>query len=286
MLLFANKARSALTGSVTAAVGQVAAVTAASGALFVGIGGVATSATNPMRCVMTAVDANGNDTGAFEIVEITRSGDNLTLVARGLEGTAAAAWGAGTVIENRPTADSQLGKTVWRSGVRVPAAARQVTSGSRVIVVNTLYAMPLNVGPSFPIAGLEISVVTLVAATLARLGVYEDDGTGYPGALLLDFGTVSTAAVAIATIAGVVAASARPRWLALVGNGAPALAITAASLFDPPFGYSAGQTNRFDWGFSVAFAFAALPATFPTASVTTLNSIAPGLPFYIGALRS
>lgn len=107
MLLFANKARSLLTGSVTSAAGQVAAVTAASGALFVGVGGVATSTTNPMRCVMTAVDGSGNDTGAFEVVEITRSGDNLTLVSRGLEGTTAAAWGAGTVIECRPSAGTR-----------------------------------------------------------------------------------------------------------------------------------------------------------------------------------
>jgi hypothetical protein len=105
MLLFANKARAALTGSVASAAGQVAAVTTGAGALFVGVGGVATSTTNPMRCVLTAVDANGNDTGAFEVVEVVRSGDNLTLQSRGLEGTTAAAWGAGTVIECRPTAE-------------------------------------------------------------------------------------------------------------------------------------------------------------------------------------
>lgn len=104
MLLFANKARAALTGSVTSAAGQVAAVTTGAGALFVGVGGVATSTANPMRCVITAVDANGNDTGAFEVVEVVRSGDNLTLQSRGLEGTSAAAWSAGAIVECRPTA--------------------------------------------------------------------------------------------------------------------------------------------------------------------------------------
>ena len=108
MLLTANKARSLLTGSVTSAAGQVAAITASSGALFVGVGGIATSTGNPMRCVLTAVDANGNDTGAYEIVNVTRSGDNLTLVSRGLEGTTAASWSAGTVIECRPTAGTPL----------------------------------------------------------------------------------------------------------------------------------------------------------------------------------
>lgn len=106
MLLFANKARSTLTNSVTSAAGQVATVTASTGALFVGVGGVATSTTNPMRCVLTAVDANGNDTGAFEVVEVVRSGDNLTLQARGLEGTTPSAWNAGAMIECRPTAEA------------------------------------------------------------------------------------------------------------------------------------------------------------------------------------
>lgn len=104
MLLFANKARSTLTNSVTSAAGQVATVTAGEGALFVGLGGFATSTTDPMRCVLTAVDGDGNDTGVYEIVEIVRSGDNLTLQSRGLEGTSAAAWGIGTIIECRATA--------------------------------------------------------------------------------------------------------------------------------------------------------------------------------------
>jgi len=125
MLLFANKARSFLTGSVTSAAGQVAAITTTSGALFVGVGGVATSTANPMRCVLTAVDANGNDTGAFEIVEVVRSGDNLTLQSRGLEGTSAAAWASGTVIECRQTAGVAAGAheqtIVQRSGLLAQA---------------------------------------------------------------------------------------------------------------------------------------------------------------------
>lgn len=136
MLLFANKARAALTGSVTSAAGQVAAVTTGAGALFVGVGGVATSTANPMRCVLTAVDANGNDTGAFEVVEIVRAGDNLTLQSRGLEGTAAAAWGAGTVIECRPTADLMsrgreivLYQGVGQIGVATNAVATSLLPG-------------------------------------------------------------------------------------------------------------------------------------------------------------
>jgi hypothetical protein len=104
MLLFANKARSLLTSGITSAAGQTANITAASGALFVGVGGVATGTNKVIRCVLTAVDANGNDTGAYEIVEVTRAADVLTFVNRGLEGTTAAAWSAGTLVECRPSA--------------------------------------------------------------------------------------------------------------------------------------------------------------------------------------
>jgi hypothetical protein len=152
MLLFANKARTLLTGSVTSAAGQVAAVTTSSGALFVGVGGIATSTANPMRCVITAVDGSGNDTGAFEIVEITRSGDNLTLVSRGLEGTTAAAWSAGAVIECRSTADStvrdrpiilkagigDLGKAYTGTAVSLMPSATQFTIPANTLQVGDL----------------------------------------------------------------------------------------------------------------------------------------------------
>jgi hypothetical protein len=132
MLLFANKARTLLTGSVTSAAGQVAAVTTSSGALFVGVGGVATSTANPMRCVLTAVDGSGNDTGAFEVVEITRAADNLTLVSRGLEGTTAAAWSAGAVIECRPTAGHTM------RGPQLLARGVGSASGTTGLMANTV----------------------------------------------------------------------------------------------------------------------------------------------------
>lgn len=143
MLLFANKARSTLTGSVTSAAGQVAAVATGSGALFVGVGGVATSASNPMRCVLTAVDASGNDTGAFEVVEVVRSGDNLTLQSRGLEGTAAAAWGSGTVIECRSTAGSVSVGSVRTVHVSTSGVAMSPTTQTSLLAEGP-YTIPAN----------------------------------------------------------------------------------------------------------------------------------------------
>jgi hypothetical protein len=160
MLLFANKARAAIAAgsSVTSAAGQVAAVTTGSGALFVGVGGVATSTANPMRCVITAVDANGNDTGAFEIVEITRSGDNLTLASRGLEGTTAVAWGAGTVIECRPTAGLSLRQpqVLFRGIGRSTQATASYATASSVLPSGA----PLSIPAGFLSAGDQLLIKT------------------------------------------------------------------------------------------------------------------------------
>jgi hypothetical protein len=158
VLLFANKARTLLTGSVTSAAGQVAAVTTSSGALFVGVGGVATSTANPMRCVITAVDGSGNDTGAIEIVELTRSADNLTLVSRGLEGTTAAAWSAGAVIECRPTAGVSLRQpqVLFRGIGRSTQATASYTTASSVLPSGT----PLSIPAGFLSAGDQLLIKT------------------------------------------------------------------------------------------------------------------------------
>lgn len=162
MLLNANGARSVLTASVTSAAGQVASITTATGTRFVGFSGLATSTANPMRCVMTAVDANGNDTGAFEIVEVTRSGDSLTLVRRGLEGTTAAAWGVGTVIENRPTA----GLVDW-AGNRL--IARGIGRTGIVATADTSL-LPGGTAISIPAGSLEVGDVLVVECVFGHVG--------------------------------------------------------------------------------------------------------------------
>lgn len=162
MLLVANKARSALTGSVTAAAGQVASITATTGALFVGVGSVATSTFSPMRCVLTAVDANGNDTGAIEIVDVTRSGDNLTLVTRGLEGTTPAAWVVGTVIECRPTAGGLI--------VMGPSGVVSGIGQSGLVATAFTSLMPSSAPVSIPAGTLAAGDAVIVEGVYGKIG--------------------------------------------------------------------------------------------------------------------
>ena len=74
----------------------------------------------------------------------------------------------------------------------------------------------------FPIVTLDriaMEVTTGGAGSTHRLGIYADDGTGRPGVLIVDAGTVSTTATGVkeATISQVLAAGLH--WLATVQQG-------------------------------------------------------------------
>lgn len=56
---------------------------------------------------------------------------------------------------------------------------------------NELRAAPLY-WPGGVIDAIGIAVTTGAATSTVRLGIYADDGTGYPGALILDAGTVNS----------------------------------------------------------------------------------------------
>lgn len=282
MLLFANKARSTLTTSVTSAAGQVATITTGDGGLFVGVGGVATSTTNPMRCVLTAVDANGNDTGAYEIVEVVRSGDNLTLQSRGLDGTTAAAWSAGAVIECRPTAGASEplhadAFALWPPTTRTGRwyAAHPLTAG----IVNNLSANyggdvayggitihPLMFRRDAVIDRIGVNVSTAGAAgVVTRVGLYtEDPVSGFAGSLLVDSGdmdvstTGSKEFIYSATLRG-----GTRYWMAHVTSGACGFyGYTTSSVFN--YGeYAFIYTNDcMPW---TSAAYGALPADLSAA---------------------
>ena len=90
---FTNKASSLLAGSILAADTSLS-VSPAEGSLFPNPG-----AGEAFRCFL--YDAGGNE----EIIEVTgRTGDSFDAITRGLEGTTARDWAAGTVVSHRMTA--------------------------------------------------------------------------------------------------------------------------------------------------------------------------------------
>lgn len=85
---------------------------------------------------------------------------------------------------------------------------------------------PLYLPRAGSITDLACECVTTPGGTgsVVRMGVYADDGTGYPGALLVDAGTVDTTTTGVKTLTlGTALSLAAGRyWLAGVGQGAPA----------------------------------------------------------------
>src|SRR3989304_6561836 len=89
-------------------------------ATTIGAGGVAdgTTTTIPLtsvanlatdtgiELVINRIDADGDETNAYETVRGVISGTNLTATVRGVEGSASG-WAAGTIVEQLHTADIQ-----------------------------------------------------------------------------------------------------------------------------------------------------------------------------------
>lgn len=116
--------------------------------------------------------------------------------------------------------------------------------------------------------GCEVTAAGSAGCTV-RLGIYADNGSGYPGALVIDAGTVSGAAVASAEITVNTQLKAGLYWFAAVVQGSPAssptLRVTNGASFTPGATSLAAALTAAS-GYGASGVSAALPATFPAGS--------------------
>lgn len=141
------------------------------------------------------------------------------------------------------------------------------------ISANVLYASPFYVPKTKTFTSINIEVTTLAAASSIRLGIYSDTN-GVPNALLLDAGTVSSASTGGKTIAISQSLPAGWYWLVGVGNGTPTLRALVATSSVPQLGFTSGTDVTTHIGWSVAFAYAALPNPF-TAGGALMTTAVP-----------
>ena len=150
------------------------------------------------------------------------------------------------------------------------------------IDANRLYAVPFITAQAITVTKIGIYITSSTAGN-ARLGIYSDDGTIYPGALVSDCGTIDTSAIIAAEITGLsISLSANSLyWLVLVGNATPtfrAYNITSSDMCILGSVSSAAHTIRMMW--HVAYTYAALPANFPAdATLSSYNPLAIGVYF-------
>lgn len=220
---------------------------------------------------IVTIDANASETiDGLLTITLANRGETVTLQSDGTN------W---RVISRRAydvsgyrTKGSTLNQ--WYSS---PNSGTALTTGAGT--VNVLRAIPFVVSKTMTIDQMAINVTTVGAggAGTARVGIYADDGNSYPGALVVDAGTAVTTATGVKTFTTGLPVTIDPGlyWLAYVhGNSttAPTMRAFAVASLTPVLGYASTLPANAQFGWSVAFTYAALPATF-TAGGAAITAV-------------
>ena len=130
-----------------------------------------------------------------------------------------------------------------------------------VITANRLYAYPFSVPVTTTFDRIAIQVTTAAAGS-ARLGIYADNGAIYPGALILDAGTVNTGTTGTKEIEISQSLSPGLYWLVFVTNAGPTFGGIDISHSYAPLGH-ANPYVAGDNLWAKDYTFNSLPASFP-----------------------
>jgi hypothetical protein len=149
------------------------------------------------------------------------------------------------------------------------------------INANYLYAVPFFTPVARTVTKMAIHVTTLAAGN-ARLGIYQDNGSIYPGSLVADAGTVDTSSTGLKEITGLnISLSANTLyWIVLVANVAPSLVVTPSGGGWQPLGYSTSLNVTGGAFWTVYFTYATLPATFPGGATAQTSTATPKIAIY------
>lgn len=136
-------------------------------------------------------------------------------------------------------------------------------SGSFAMTQSRLYATLMMFERPTALDRIGANVNANIAATVIRQGAYADDGTGWPGALLFDAGTIDAATTGAKSIT--IAQNVPSRWwlVQVAQGGAPSVQGMTAPLFPQPF----GNLDELGGGLYIDGITGALPATFGTPSI-------------------
>lgn len=168
-----------------------------------------------------------------------------------------------------------LTRNVFAAGRYIAPDGVAFSTSTFTIAADTLYCMPLS--QDVDVDALCIAVTT-GAAGAARMGLYACGLDGEPTTLIDESAPLDT--TNIATVVGALAGARRltePVWLVLVANATPTLAAFGAAPAGQGhgrFGATSMTAAGATYGFSVAFPYAALPASFPPGTKTSLNTVA------------
>lgn len=158
------------------------------------------------------------------------------------------------------------------NGTALGTAVLTTTATIRVIPFVAQKVMAIN--------GMAVSVQTTAASAEVRLAIYNDTGRGYPDKLVYDAGAVTTTSTGVrsicpsgCTVTNATVTTIQPGlyWLAINNNSiAHTLRGFAVGGMNPATGFPSNYTTARVFGWNVANAYGAFPASFPgNASATT-----------------
>lgn len=165
---------------------------------------------------------------------------------------------------------------------------RGVTPVALLTVTATLYAYPIYIPNVVTVATLSIGVTTGQTGGAAHVGIYADNGAGYPGALVYDSGAIAGLTSTVVVTKSSVATTLNPGWYWI------ASIYTASSTFPSVTGITANYGSSTNallgsdtaahllatsgqavTGITVAGTYGALPTTFTAGGALVINAAVP-----------
>ena len=140
---------------------------------------------------------------------------------------------------------------------------------------NQLRSIPIQIFEQFTFDQINFIVTTFSAGTNIRIGIYTDNGSLYPDALVAgtDLGNLSTAAngvISTLTASDIVLAPGIYH-IVIHFSGAPTLGAVRAYSTPHWYGFNATLSGTQPIGYSGATAYTALPSTYPAGQGLTTS---------------
>lgn len=130
-------------------------------------------------------------------------------------------------------------------------------------VADVLSVMPFPIAIARTVDRVAVNVTVGAVNKVARLGIYADNGSCYPGALQVDSGEFSVADVELSTNVIDTDLTAGLYWVAFLTDGTP----TISRIGDPIIiRDGVGLPSQYGGLEKAAYSYAALPATFPSGA--------------------
>lgn len=139
----------------------------------------------------------------------------------------------------------------------------------KTLVADHLYATPYMAARLLTVDRIAVEIKTAAAGKSARLGIYRNGTNMYPGALVLDCGTINCGTTGVKEIVIDQQLSKGLYWLAIVSDGAPQ--IEQALVVSKFLGVIGSNYSSYYVGWDVSQAYGTLPDPFTTGGSLVQN---------------